>query len=244
MKKFFAMLVLVAVAALSLSAADVYIKTKTHTDAMSIMGQNTPAQDTVSEAWIGDNVFVTITAEQTIIIDLNKNLAYFITPKTKTYVETPLPLDFAKILPPEAAAMAGMMKMTATVTPTTETKKIGSWNCTGYDVNLNMMMGVAMKMRSWVSMDVPFDATAFSTKFLASMLKGQMRLDDASAKEFAKMKGYQIASDMTGDIMGAKMHNTSEVVEMTKKAAPAGTYAVPAGFTKTATLSMEAATKR
>jgi hypothetical protein len=207
------------------------------------MGQSTPAQDTVSETWIGDDVFATVAAEQIMVIDMKKNLAYFIYPKSKTYVETPLPLDFAKILPPEAAAMAGMLKMTATVTPTTETKKIGTWSCTGYDVNLTIM-GMAMKMRSWVSADVPFDAAAFNTKFLANMLKGQMRLDDASAKEFAKMKGYQIASDMTGDIMGAKMHNTSEVVEMTKKAAPAGTYAVPAGFTKTATMSMDALQKR
>jgi hypothetical protein len=242
MKKFLVMMMIVAVAALSLSA-DVYIKTKTHTDAMSMMGQNTPARDDVSEAWIGDDMFVTITADQTMIIDLKNNIAYMITPKSKTYVETPLPLDFAKILPPEAAAMAGMLKMTATVTPTTETKKIGSWNCTGYDVNMTIM-GMAMKMRSWVSADVPFDFAAFNTKFLANMLKGQMRLDDASAKEFAKMKGYQIASDMTGDIMGAKMHNTSEVVEITKKSAPAGTYAVPAGFTKTATLSLDALQKR
>ena len=243
MKKFLVMLVLVAVVALSLSAADVYIKTKTHTDAMSVMGQNTPARDDISEAWIGDNVFVTITSAQSIVIDLSKNLAYFITPANKTYVETPLPLDYAKILPPEAAAMAGMLKMTATVTPTTETKKIGSWNCTGYDVNLTIM-GMAMKMRSWASTDVPFDFGAFNAKFLANMLKGQMRLDDASAKEFSKMKGYQIASDMTGDIMGAKMHTTSEVVEITKKSAPAGAYAVPAGFTKTASLSMDALQKR
>jgi hypothetical protein len=237
------MLVLVAVVALSLSAADVYIKTKTHTDAMTVMGQNTPAQDTIGEAWIGDDAFATITADQIMVIDMKKNLAYFIYPKAKTYVETPLPLDFAKILPPEAAAMAGMLQMTATVTPTTETKKIGSWSCTGYDVNLTIM-GMAMKMRSWTSTDVPFDAAAFNAKFLGNMLKGQMRLDEASAKEFAKMKGYQIASDMTGDIMGAKMHNTSEVVEITKKPAPAGTYSVPAGFTKTATMSMDALQKR
>ena len=242
MMKFFAMLAIVAVAALSLRA-DVYIKTKTHTDAMSVMGQNTPARDDVSESWIGDTAFATITAEQSIIIDLSKNVAWMVNPKSKTYVETPLPLDFTKILPPQAAAMAGMLKMTATVTPTTETKKIGSWNCTGYDVNLTIM-GMAMKMRSWVSADVPFDFAAFNTKFLANMLKGQMRLDDASAKEFAKMKGYTIASDTTGDIMGAKMHSTTEVLEITKKGAPAGTYTVPAGFTKTATLNLEDLQKR
>ena len=154
---------------------------------------------------------------------------------------THVDVDAAHVL--MGAAMAGMLKMTATVTPTTETKKIGSWNCTGYDVNMTIM-GMAMKMRSWVSTDVPFDFAAFNAKFLANMLKGQMRLDDASAKEFAKIKGYQIASEMTGDMMGAKMRQTSEVLEITKKSAPAGTYTVPAGFTKTATMSGDAATKR
>ena len=242
MKKFLTVMAIVAVTALSLSA-DVYIKTKTHTDAMAIMGQTTPAQDAISEAWIGDDVFVTISADQTMVIDIKNNVAYFINPKAKTYVETPLPLDFAKILPPQAAMMAGMLKMTATVTATTETKKIGSWKCTGYDVNITIM-SMAMKMRSWVSADVPFDFGAFNAKFLENMLKGQMRLDDASAKEFAKMKGYQIASEMTGDMMGSKMRTTSEVLEITKKSAPAGTYAVPAGFTKKATLDLDALQKR
>ena len=242
MKKFLTVMAIVAVTALSLSA-DVYIKTKTHTDAMAIMGQTTPAQDAISEAWIGDDVFVTISADQTMVIDIKNNVAYFINPKAKTYVETPLPLDFAKILPPQAAMMAGMLKMTATVTATTETKKIGSWKCTGYDVNITIM-SMAMKMRSWVSADVPFDFGAFNAKFLENMLKGQMRLDDASAKEFAKMKGYQIASEMTGDMMGSKLRTTSEVLEITKKSAPAGTYAVPAGFTKKATLDLDALQKR
>ncbi len=242
MKKTLTVLAIIVVAAISLHA-DIYIKTKTHTDAMSVMGQNTPARDDVSESWIGDKVFATVTPEQTMIIDLTKNVAFMINPKSKTYVETPLPLDFSKILPPQAAAMAGMLKMTATVTPTTETKKIGTWNCTGYDVNLTIM-GMAMKMRSWVSADVPFDFADFNAKFMGNMLKGQMRLDDASAMEFAKMKGYQIASDMTGDIMGAKMHTATEVMEITKKSPPAGAYSVPAGFTKTATLNMEDLQKR
>jgi hypothetical protein len=242
MKKILAILAIIAVAAVALHA-DVYIKSKTRTDAMSVMGQTTPASDSISESWIGDGVFVTITPEQSIIIDLKKNMAYMVNPKSKSYVETPLPLDFTKILPPQAAAMAGMLKMTATVTPTTETKKIGSWNCTGYDVNLTIMT-MAMKMRSWVSADVPFDYADFNAKFLANMLKGQMRLDDASAKEFAKMKGYTIASETTGDIMGAKMHSTTETLEISKKSAPAGTYTVPAGFTKTATLNLEDLQKR
>ena len=59
MKKFIAVFTLLFVASLSLSA-DVYIKTKNHRDAMSMMGQNTPANDSVSEQWLGDDVFANV----------------------------------------------------------------------------------------------------------------------------------------------------------------------------------------
>jgi len=55
MKKFFALMTLVLMAALSLSA-DIYVKQKTHMDGM--MGQ--PASDTIQEQWISDNAFASV----------------------------------------------------------------------------------------------------------------------------------------------------------------------------------------
>ncbi len=40
-------------------------------------------------------------------------------------------------------------------------------------------------------------------------------------------------------MMGAKVHATTEVVEITSKAAPAGTFDPPAGYTKKTTMSMQ-----
>jgi hypothetical protein len=236
MKKAFAILGLVLVTALSLSA-DVYVKSKSHTDAMSMMGQTTPAQDSLSEQWFTPERLAIISADQSFIVDATKNMAYFIFPKTKTYVESPLPIDFAKLLPPQAAAMAGMMMMTATVAPTTETKKIGQWNCTGYDVTISIM-GMPLKERVWATMDTGFNVAAFNEKFLGPMLKGMMRFDDTSVKEMQKIKGFQVATEMSGEIMGAKMHTTMDVLEISQKNPPAGTYSVPAGYTKQATLNM------
>ncbi|MBM3294443.1 MAG: DUF4412 domain-containing protein [Candidatus Aminicenantes bacterium] len=236
MKKLLVFAALVGLAAVSLSA-DIYIKTKTHSDAASFMGQTTPATDAVTEQWFNDNQFAQVGTGDSMIIDLAKNLAYMINHATKSYVETPLPLDLTKLLPPEAAAMAGMFKMTATVNPTSETKKIGSWNCSGYDVTISIM-GMAMNMKVWATTDLPFDAGAFNDKFMPALMKGTMRLDDASVKEFAKIKGLQIASEMNAEIMGAKMRSTTEVLEISKKNPPAGVYAVPAGYTKKANLSL------
>ena len=130
MKKIIVGLVIVATAALSLSA-DIYIKSNSHTDAMSMMGQNTPATDSVSELWISDNAIAMMGKDSRTIIDLSKNMFTMISLEKKSYVETPLPVDFAKLLPPEMAAMAGMIVMSAKVSPTGETHRVGQWNCQG-----------------------------------------------------------------------------------------------------------------
>ena len=230
--------VALAVSALPLRAADVYVRSKLHTDAMAVMGQSMPATDVVTETWISGTRMAAITKETTFIVDLDRNAAFIVTHRDKSYVETPLPFDLAKILPPEAAAMLPMMQMSATVSPTTETKRIGEWDCTGYDAILTVM-GMKMNTRIWASTGVAFDVAAFSAKMMPVLAQGQMRVDAASAAEFAKIKGYQIASETTGEMMGAKVHSTTEVAEIVARAAPAGTYEPPAGYAKKATMSMQ-----
>jgi len=237
MKKFFSFISLVLVLAV-FASADIYIKQKMHTDPISIMGQNQPARDMVSEQWLGDDLFASISQDQSSIVDLKKNVMYLINHKDKTYVETPLPLDFSKLLPPEMAGMAAaMMKVTVTVNPTGQTKTIGQWNCSGYDVSMSMMM-MPMKMQVWTTTDVPFDVNKFMEKMYSNVLMAQLRLDEAAIKEMQKVKGFWIASETSGEMMGAKIRSTTEVAEISKENPPAGVYSVPAGYTKQEKLSM------
>jgi hypothetical protein len=233
-KVLFAVIAVLALAILL--SADVYIKTSVHTDAFAMMGQNQPAKDEVMEQWVGNNQLVNKTGDKIMIMDMNKNMMYIVNPKDKSYVETPLPLDMAKLLPKEAASMMSMMKVTVKVTPNGQTQKVGKWNCIGYDVDMNMMM-MQMKMKVWATTDVPFDWKMFA-KMYANVSKMQF-MDDAAIAELMKINGYQVASEMTMDMMGSKIKVTSQVTEIAQKPAPAGIYAVPAGFTKKATLSME-----
>jgi hypothetical protein len=122
------------------------------------------------------------------------------------------------------------------VTPNGQTKKIGKWNCTGYDMDMNMMM-MQMKMKIWATTEVPFDWKLFS-KMYANVSKMQF-MDDAAIAEITKINGYQVASEMSMDMMGSKLNVTSQVEEITQKPAPAGIYAVPAGYTKKDTLSLQ-----
>jgi len=201
------------------------------------MGQNTPAKDDISEQWIGDNVYAMKTGDTGQIMDLSKNVLYMINHKDKSYVEAPLPLDIAKLLPPEMAAMASMIIMKATVAPTGETKKSGSWNCQGYDMTMSVM-GMPMKTKIWASTDVPFDTAKFTEKMMPAIMQGSLNLDASSLKELAKIKGMQISTEMNGEMMGAKIRAVMEVVEISKKNAPAGTYTLPAGYKKNTTKSL------
>jgi hypothetical protein len=230
MKKLCAFFSLVLMLA-AFASADIYIKSKSHTDAFAMMGQNQPAKDQTTEQWLGDDRFATITPEMSIVVDMKKNMLYWVNHTNKTYVESPLPFDFAKIVDPQMAQMMNqMMKMTVTVTPNGQTKTIGQWKCSGYDIAINMMM-MPMKMSVWASTDVPFDVDKFM-KLYSNVLKAQLRLDDAAIQEMMKVKGYWIATEMNAEIMGAKMHNTTEVLEISKKSPDASVYSVPAGYTK------------
>jgi hypothetical protein len=235
MKKILFALVLVLAFSVLLSA-DVYIKTNVHTDAFAMMGKNQPAKDEVMEQWVGNNQLANITGDKVMIMDMNKNLMYIVNPKEKSYVETTLPLDMAKLVPKEASQMLSMMKMTVKVTPNGQKEKVNKWDCRGYDVDMNMMM-MQMKMKVWATTDVPFDWKMFA-KMYANVSKMSF-MDDASIAEFKKVEGYQIASEMTMNMMGTNMKVTTQVAEITSKPAPAGIYTVPAGFSKKDNLSLQ-----
>lgn len=230
---------LMILALASFAAADIYVKSKVHSDPISIMGQSQPAQDSFSEQWIGESQFAMIAEKNSSVLDLNKNVLYIINHKAKTYIEAPLPFDFSSILPSQMASMmSSMMKMTVTVAPTGQKKTIGEWKCDEYNVTMNMMM-MPMKMKVYATTEVPFDLKGYIEKVYGTSLKTQFRMDDASVKEMMKIKGFWIASETKMEMMGAKIHTTSEVVEISKKTPPAGVYSVPAGYTKQAKLSMQ-----
>jgi hypothetical protein len=219
-------------------AADVLVRVKTHSDPISVGGQSQPARDSVAEQWYGPGKTAQTSGNAGLIVDLGANVAYMVNHFDKSYVPMPLPMDILKVLPPEVASMAPMIQMSATVAPTAETKTFGAWKCTGYDVTLTMM-NRPMTMRVWASTDVPAALLEYSAKVTPVFLQGQMRLTDESVKEFSKIKGYQVATELNADVMGARMHTTTEVIEIVEKPAPAGTFAPPEGYTKKATLSMQ-----
>ena len=161
MKRFLAAALLVLLASPAF-AQDVYVKTRAHSDAFAIADRSQPARDDVFEQWFSGGKTAQSGRDIGMIVDLDANMAYIIIHGDKSYVPLPLPMDIIKILPPEVASMAPMIQMSATVTATAETKTIGQWNCTGYDVALSVM-GVQGTQRVWASTEPPAGYTKKAT---------------------------------------------------------------------------------
>jgi outer membrane lipoprotein-sorting protein len=232
--------------------ADIYMKQKTHTGAMKVMGQSQPEKDTTMVTWLGPNKARMDQEDGTSSILLaDKKVLYLINHNKKQYSE--MPLDFDKMIEQATAGAAGedpekakamekmpgfmknMMKgvmsgMSATVTETGETKKIGSWNCRKYLIEMNMAMMGKMNSEAWATEDLKVDYGLYFTSTNA-MMAAQPGFDKI-VKEMQKIKGVIVSQTGTISVMGNDVTTTTELLECTDKAAPAGTYDLPAGYTK------------
>jgi len=208
---------------------DVYVEAISHTDESEMMGQKTPAKDGLVKTWIGEKRIATWNeAENTGVIvrgDINKMFILF--PKNKTYYESPLPFKF----PPEIEKMQEMMKVEATVTPTGEKKVIAGFNTERVEVTISMM-GQDMKMNYWISKEVPVSTDQLAAVIEAMFSRNPMFGD--LLDKFRHLEGYPVRVEF--QFLG--MNSYQEVTKVEQKPAPAGTYEVPEGFTKTEEFQM------
>ncbi len=132
--------------------ADIYMKQKLHTDAVTIMGQTQPARDVINESWITSDKVVTLNKKEKVIIDMDKKMITMVNHEKKTIVD--MPMDFSKNIDrmnkkgdmsqKEKAQMqqimGKMMQMDIKVEETNERKKIAKWNCRKYLQTIQMAM--------------------------------------------------------------------------------------------------------
>jgi len=240
------------VAGTTQARADVYMKQKMHTSAFKMMGQSQPEKDEIMTFWFGGTAARSdMEAGKTSSILLpDRKLIVMIDHNKREYSE--MSLDFEKLFDEAAAAeaaqdpetaeamkkMPGFMKnmmkgamgsLSAKVTETGETKKIGDYDCRKYLIEMSMM-GSETKAESWATEDIKIDyakAFAMSNAMMASMPGFEKVM-----QEMKKVKGVVVYQAATVKMMGSEMTSTTELVEAADKDAPAGTYEVPAGYKK------------
>jgi hypothetical protein len=226
--------------------ADVYIKQRNHTDGFSMMGQSQPAKDDVFVTWMGKNMARLDQGEDTsIIILLDKNVMYMVNHAEMSYTEMAIGgksdiltsaisgSDMSDEEQAQAKKMmqgfSQMMKPSVSVTETGENQKIKGWNCKKYNLTMTIM-GMTSNAETWATEDIKIDYELYRN--LTMSLMGQMSGIEDMLKEMEKIKGIIVLQESTMSMMGADVKSSQELMEVSDKPAPAGTYMVPAGYKK------------
>lgn len=226
--------------------ADVYIKQKNHTDGFSVMGQSQPPKDDIFVTWMSkDKARMDHGEDTSIIIRMDKKVMYMINHAEMKYAEMPIDSkgdifssaiagsDLSGEDQAEAKKMmegfAKMMKPKVSVKDTGETKKIGDWNCKKYDLTMSMM-GTTTKFETWASEDIKIDYELYRN--LTFSVMGQTPGVEDMMKEMEKIKGVVVLQEGTMSMMGTDVKSKNELLEVSEKSAPGGTYDIPEGYKK------------
>ncbi len=225
--------------------ADIYMKQKQHTDAITMMGQTQPAQDMINESWITADKIVMMTEKQKVIMDMDKKSMTMINHETKSIVD--IPMDFSKSMgkmdrkgdmsEEEKAQfqqlMGQMMQIDVKVEETNERKKIGKWNCRKYLQTITMAMGTT-NSEIWATEDIKVDGdlyTKYSVGILAQM-PGMGQNMSAITQELKKIKGVHVYSEQTMTMMGQAMKSSIELIEFKEGKAPSNVFDLPSSYKK------------
>lgn len=226
--------------------ADVYIKQKNHTDEMKFMGQTQPASDEIFVTWMGkDKARLDHGEDTSIIIRLDKKVMYTINHAEMKYAELPysetgdilaaaiIGSDLSDEEQAQAQKMmkglAQMVQPKVSVKETEETQKIKNWKCKKYIMTMKMM-GTTTTSEVWATEDIKIDYELYMTLRLSMMPKTPGL--DKMLEEMKKIKGLIVLSTGTMSMMGTDVKTTQELLEVSEKSAPAGTYKIPTGYKK------------
>ena len=230
-----------------IASADIMMRQKHHTDSYQIMGNKLPAKDSIETIWITKDGFRSEGDENIMIFRVDKNIAYIIGKKDKTYMEQSLNVGKAinEALNEKGMScedkkamnsmMKNMMEFKLTISETKETKKINTWNCKKYEMKLDTVMGPSLT-NIWATQDIKIDQALFSKyKALSMSITSQAGLKESfekAQKEYSKIKGITVLSSTSTSIMGSQMKSTVELLEYNEGKAPAGVLDIPAGYKK------------
>jgi hypothetical protein len=216
-----------------------FIKQKQHTDGYTIAGNTVEGTNEVINVWIGEKGLRSDGQGQSILVRNDTKNVYIIDHTQKEYTTVPFS-QFDTIS--DAISNSGlpdfvtnMIKITATVTPTSETKKIGNYNCKKY---LQTIKNAAMSSETelWVTKDIKVNVELYK-KYLTSMLAAtpaMIQLLGDISKEIAKVDGVYVLSNTVTTAMGNEIKSSAEVLEVKEGSAPAGTYELPAKYKEVA----------
>jgi hypothetical protein len=120
--------------------------------------------------------------------------------------------------------------MEAKITETAETKRIKNWNCRKYLIEVSMPIGKS-RSEAWATEEIRIDPQLYWTASNARIASQQGF--EKIIEEMKKVKGMIVYQETNAEAMGSTVRTVEEVVEVSEKAAPAGSFDIPKGYKKT-----------
>jgi hypothetical protein len=222
---------LLAALAASPAGADSFLVLKSHADAFALKEESQPARDTEVRIWVAGDKVRRDEGDSSMILRLDRNKLFLIHHPDKTYNELPLPADFGRYMGKEKQDLAQTwiqkMRLTVKVTPSEETKKINGWTARRAQMAISSAMGMKIATTLWLSKDVA--AYPVLNKLTAALAALQPGASDWSQK-LEQLDGFPVLKEDDVDALGAHFKTREELVSVTAKDAPAGSYDPPAGY--------------
>lgn len=213
------------------AGADTLLTVKSHHDAFEVMGEKQEAKETLVKIWVAADKMRRDDGDTSTILRLDRKKLYVLDHAEKTYSEIALPVTFARLAPRGQEQMVQqvekMMEIDAQVTPTQETRKIGSWNTRKVLVSIKSAMGMTINTTMWISPEVePYRA-------LNQLAAQALALQPGTAKwaqKLEKIEGYPVLQESEVNAVGARFKTREELVSVQDQAAPAGAFDPPSGY--------------
>lgn len=220
------------IAVAAVAHPDTKIVQTTHQDSFTVMGQTQPAKDEEQVLWIGADRMRLDTGTTSVLVRLDQKKMILLDHEAKTASAIDLPIDLSTLLPPGMAEqMMLMMQFDVTVAPKDETRQIGSWQTTGYDLSMTSQM-MSVQSSLWATSDVNVDFEAYYELYsqILALQPGMKKMAD----ELRQIKGLVIEQEgvasmpMMGDTSFKTSQKTVSIDDITP---PSDLYDIPPDYT-------------
>jgi hypothetical protein len=221
--------------------SDSCIKEKLHTDSYYYSGVVQPAEDSEREIWIGEKKLCTLSNNWKIILDINQNVMFIVNRQDSSYVESSLPFEWSKVVSQDMVSMLKVFETKGSVKQSGNKKKIGKWECQEYEVNSYIMyQGNKVNetdSKIWASREVLSNIENFPQ--LMRIMRKFANYDSSFIDQLSRIEGYQVSLESLFYPKGFSVASNQKVIEVIEIDPPAGTYEIPAGYSKKESLNLD-----
>jgi len=225
----------VALLAGSTAGADVYIKETNRTESY-VLGFRTAAKNVrPTELWMSETRIAYLTPGRTFIVNLDTQTFTVVNTESRTYVESPLPVDLSAILSKDVQERYEVWHRTGKVSETGKTEEILGKTANEYEIEFweddNGKKSNEQSARVWATTDVDFDWKRIDD--LLDPLRVILNRDETLRAELHEIEGVQLKSEWWTGWFGKGQKHLTEVVEIAlDRDPPKGVYTPPADCKK------------